>query len=117
MDWELLSRDQRRTVLGERLRALRLARNLTQHDVAQHAGLSRFTVANVEKGDETTLDSFLAVLDALGLLDRLEELVPEPSASPIEALSRRSGKPRQRSSGTRREATRDSGGWRWGDET
>jgi hypothetical protein len=83
----------------------------------------------IEAGESVTLVSFVRVLRALGLLDALDRLVPEPTPSPIELLKLH-GRRRQRASGTRGKsapAQRDAAAgastrhdaaarWRWGDE-
>lgn len=42
------------------------------------------TVANIEKGKSVSLLLFISVLRSLGLLENLEQLVPEIRVSPIE---------------------------------
>jgi transcriptional regulator with XRE-family HTH domain len=63
--------------LGRNLQALREARNLTQHQLAQLAGLPRATWANLESG---AANPTLAVLvrAAQALQVRLEELIEPP---------------------------------------
>ncbi|SFR95970.1 DNA-binding transcriptional regulator, XRE-family HTH domain [Dyella sp. OK004] len=54
--------------LGERLRAARLRRDLTQEMLAERVGVSVPTVAKLENGDPTTsLAIMLRVLTVLGL--------------------------------------------------
>lgn len=100
-----------RSELGARLARTRLDRNLTQEGLAERAGVSRDTLRRLERGQGASLTALLRVLRALGLLERLEALVPPPLPSPIEELERAEGR-RQRAR-PRRGAT---GGepWRWG---
>lgn len=61
--------------LGENLRIARLRRRLTQEDLARRIGVSRFVVADVEKGKPTTgIAAYLGALWVLGLLDRMREV-------------------------------------------
>jgi transcriptional regulator with XRE-family HTH domain len=100
--------------LGSRLAELRLRRNLTQATLAEAAGVSKRTVERLEKGETgTQLTAFLRICRVLDLLDRFEELVPKPLASPIEQLKRQ-GKVRKRASGAKPEAPNPE--WTWGDE-
>jgi transcriptional regulator with XRE-family HTH domain len=100
--------------LGSRLAELRLRRNLTQATLAEAAGVSKRTVERLEKGETgTQLTAFLRICRVLDLLDRFEELVPKPLASPIEQLKRQ-GKVRKRASGPKPEAPNPE--WTWGDE-
>ena len=77
-----------RSVLGSRLSAFRRSRRLSQQELADRAGLSRPTLSKLERGHDVNLDSLLATLRALDLLDGLDLLVPEPVKSPIAQLGR-----------------------------
>lgn len=65
----LLPRLRRRLEsLGERLRAARQRRGLTEALVAERAGMSRMTLRGVEKGRPgATMGAYAAVLQVLGL--------------------------------------------------
>lgn len=104
--------------LGERLARLRLARNLTQAQLAEQAGLGVRTVQRLELGASATqLSGFLRVCRVLGLVDRLDSLVPELTPSPMAKLMLQ-GKERRRASGRKTAATAQvaSTKWTWGDE-
>lgn len=103
--------------LGQRLRAARLERNLSQTKVAENAGIGRVTLQRMEAGESPSLVNFVRVLSALGELDALHRLLPETAASPIDEVERR-GRQRQRAGSTRRSAdvAPRREGWRWGDE-
>jgi putative transcriptional regulator len=81
--------------LGERVGRHRLERNLTQRQLADEAGISRATLSRLEGGESVQLTSLIGLLRVLGLLDRLEVLVPEPVPNPIERL-KTEGQRRQR---------------------
>lgn len=86
--------------LGTRLAAQRLLLNLTQAQLAEEAGVSKRSIERLESGAAATqLSAFLRVCRVLGLQDRIEQLVPEPSTSPVEQLKLK-GRRRQRASGT-----------------
>jgi len=98
---------------GARLERARLDSNLTQAALAAEAGISKRTVERIEAGRSTQLTNLLRVLRALGLLDRLDTLVPEPLPSPVQQL-RLQGKTRERASPASREETPQT--WTWGDD-
>ena len=105
--------------LGSRLERTRLERNLTQRELAIEAGVERKALQRIEAGESVKLTSLIRVLRALGLLDALDRLVPEPVPSPIELLKLH-GRSRRRASGERLRSAPARGQtapWRWGDET
>jgi transcriptional regulator with XRE-family HTH domain len=101
--------------LGGRLARIRLERNLTQGQLAEQAGVSKRTVERLESGAVATqLSGFIRVCRVLGMLERLDTLVPEPVPSPVAQLKMR-GRQRQRASTTK--AIKSSAKkWQWGDK-
>jgi len=112
IDFSIASSDAVAVSLGERLEQIRLSRNISQQDLAAEAGVSRSTIARLGvPGKGISLDSFICILQALKLTDRLEELLPDPSSPPPE--SARSGV------GERRRASRRGprkNPWSWADQ-
>jgi transcriptional regulator with XRE-family HTH domain len=61
--------------LGERLRLARLRRRYSAESVAVRAGITRVTLARVEKGDAgTSMGAYVAVMRVLGLHGDLDAL-------------------------------------------
>ncbi|HET8769929.1 MAG TPA: helix-turn-helix domain-containing protein [Gemmatimonadaceae bacterium] len=75
--------------LGERLRRLRLQENQSVSDLAERAGVGERTIGRVEAGENTSLESLVKILRALGRLDGFEALLPEPLVSPIQLVENR----------------------------
>ena len=64
--------EQALTRLGRNIRTARLRRNWRLEDLASRMGVTRFTVADVEKGKPgTSAAAYLGALWALGLLEQL----------------------------------------------
>lgn len=125
------------TILGElggRLARARLARNLTQAQLAAQAGVAKSTMERLERGEPgTALWAFIRVCRALGFAERLDALLPDASLpGPMEQLAFRRGL-RKRASGKRARATsavyspaaeersmaleeKSPRVWKWGDE-
>ena len=101
--------------LGARIERVRLERNLTQRSVAHEAGIGERTLKRLEAGEGGNLTSLVRVLRALGLLEGLEALLPEPVPSPIQQ-ARLAGARRRRASGAAPPAPAPGGLWIWGDE-
>lgn len=64
------------TGLGERITQSRLARNLTQTELANLAGVGLSTIVGLEAGKGGIgMSFFLRVLDALGMLEHMEAVL------------------------------------------
>ena len=76
--------------LGRRVREHRIARRMSQGELAAKAGLARSSVSKIENGAEANMSSFFLVLRALGRINDLNNLLPEPKAplDPFEVLER-----------------------------
>ncbi len=99
------------STLGTRIRQERLNQNKTQVQLSRAAGVSRIVMNRLENGWGCTLGNFIRVLRALGKLDQVDLLLPEPGVSPLE-LARMGGKVRLEASGGRgRKPARSKGSW------
>lgn len=78
--------------LGDRLRALRKARGLTQSEVARRAKLARSTISEAENGENPTLQTVIRLLRVYGSLSALDDFIPEPEVSPMARLRARKAK-------------------------
>ena len=70
--------------IGEKIRFLRLRRNMTQMQLADSTQLSISTVKNLEKGEIKSFDAIIRVLRILCKLDIFTPLVEEEPLSPNE---------------------------------
>lgn len=75
-------------LLGERLKRLRLHRNLDQRTTAERAGVSERALRNLESGRGSTVETLLRVLKALDHLQGIEMLAPEINVDPLDLLRR-----------------------------
>lgn len=111
---ESTSDDATLNELGSRIARYRLNGNSTQDALAREAGVSKQTVHRVEHGHSIQVSNLIRILRALGLLENLEALIPEPAISPIQQV-RMDGKRRQRASSASARRDRKTT-WSWGDE-
>ena len=93
--WHEMSNPAVLVKIGQRIKETRIRQHITQEELATASGVSPLTVANIEKGKSVSLLLFISVLRSLGLLENLEQLVPETRVSPIE-LKKLQGKKRYR---------------------
>lgn len=80
--------------LGDKLRALRLSRDLDQAGLAARAGVSLSAVRSLEAGRGSTLHTLVRVTRALGREEWFASIAPVATINPLTVL--RGAKPRQR---------------------
>jgi transcriptional regulator with XRE-family HTH domain len=74
------------TELGQRIRQLRLSRNIDQRAVAEKAGVTRAALQNLEAGRGSSVQTLLRILKALNYLEGIEMLAPQPTVNPLALL-------------------------------
>jgi len=82
-------------IAGERMRGLRVNKNISQEDAAKKAGVSLRTLSSLEKDGRSTLETFIRILRALGEPEPLNALVAEPQVSPMALLHSSSSAPKR----------------------
>lgn len=113
VDFNLASPDQISASLGEQLANIRLSQNRTQEQVAVEAGISRATLARLERGQGVSLDTFIRILMALKLQAHLEHFLPDYSIRPLDRVAL-AGRERQRARPVREGESEET--WTWGDD-
>ncbi|MBP6058821.1 MAG: helix-turn-helix domain-containing protein [Nitrosomonas sp.] len=106
--------------LGQRLAQRRIARSLSQAALAAEAGVAKRTVERVEAGESVQLVTLVRLCRVLGLMDGLDQWLPETGLSPMALLKeKRAGKGRQRVRSHRTAPVMKTGGkpWTWGDSS
>lgn len=86
--------------IGARIQTLWLRKNISLETVAENAAISRQTLHILLSQGKGTLINLIAVLRAIGELERLSSLVEEGRPSPIQVIGME-GKKRQRATGRR----------------
>ena len=110
IDFKVASTNTIIKALFERIEEIRLSRNISQAALAKEAGVSRSTITRLADGQGVSVDSFVRVMQALGLTDHLEALLPNPSVRPVDRV-RLDGSERRRASSK----TKPTESWSWGD--
>ena len=110
MDFYSLSDKYIAQELGNRLKALRLQKNITQKALAEATTLSLNSIKSLETG-RGKLATLIAVLRELEALDHLDNFIPEISISPMQ-LAKMQGRIRKRASGERlKSEAKDTSQW------
>ncbi|KVD73287.1 XRE family transcriptional regulator [Burkholderia ubonensis] len=93
--------------LGERLKKLRVHRNLVQATLAARAGISVRTLRNLEGGSGSSLSTLIQVVRALGREQWFDTIAPVPTINPL--MLTRTAAPRKRASKPRVNKPREVG--------
>lgn len=85
--------------LGQRFKATRIALQITQQEVSDKTGISMSTIRRFENGltFNLTLAHFIAMLQAIGFAENLEDVIPEMLPDP-NILFKMQNKQRKRAS-------------------
>ncbi len=72
-------------MLAQRVKEYRLAERMSQKDLAERSGVSYATISHFEQGahPNITLNNFCSLLRAIGMENRMEELLPELPIPPM----------------------------------
>ncbi|WP_461634189.1 helix-turn-helix domain-containing protein [Labilibaculum euxinus] len=83
-NWVSMSDKAIISTIGRYVKQQRLLQNKTQAKIAETAGVNRWTVSQLEKGEAVSLISLLQILRALDLLHVLDNFKLETKLSPLE---------------------------------
>lgn len=96
--------------IGNVIKHLRVQQGITQAKLAEIAGLNRYTVGQIEKGDSISLSSLIQMLRALQAFYLLGEFSVTEEISPLEyAKLKKNNKQRVRMKGNMDKPTEDLG--------
>lgn len=98
--------------LSRRIKAERIAKSITQKELAKKTNLSQRTISNLETGRDVSFSTVIDVLRELGHLQSLELLLPENLIRPSQIISLEKNRERVRS----RKNASGINRWKWGDE-
>ncbi len=102
--WVLMSDVSIIKAIGIYIKEQRLQQNKTQAQLAETAGINRWTLGQIENGEAITLLSLIQILRALDVLHVFNTFVVEQQISPI-ALAKLEKKQRQRASSSKKPET------------
>ncbi len=91
-------------LIGKMIRKRRIGAQMTQKQLAEQASVAISSVANIEKGENSSLLTIIQVLRTLRSLDLLEAFLREEEVSPIayaEAMSKKRVVQRVRNAATK----------------
>lgn len=87
--------------LSKRFRELRLKKNIQQKELSEYSGVAIGTIRRFENGEIISTESLIKVMRGLGILENLEQLIPEEPISPM-LMKKLQSKKRMRASSTKK---------------
>jgi transcriptional regulator with XRE-family HTH domain len=93
--------------IGGFIKQERLKINKTQAQLADEAGLNRWTLSQIENGEAITMISLIQIMRALGILQLLDVFSIKQEVSPLE-LAKQEQQKRQRARNTNNNNTKQS---------
>ena len=90
-------------LLGQRYKDTRIAMQITQKEVSEKTGISMSTIRRFENGltFNLTLANFIALLQAIGFADNLEDTLPDVLLDPYQIFKQQSKQRKRASHGKR----------------
>ena len=98
--------------MGTAIREYRINRSFTQRDLADRSGVSMRSISRFEQGEDIQLGNLIKILQALGLQDNLNLLVPDVTKAPSYFLNKHEPKRCRKN----KKAAEPTGPFKWGDE-
>ena len=98
MDWYSLTNNRIESIIGQRIKQLRLDYNITQKELATKTGMSRVSISKIERGKGANLSSLIQIMRGLRVLENIEYLIPEQEISPIEMIRLKNKSKKKRAS-------------------
>ena len=84
IEWLAMSDKSIISLIGEYIKDQRLMQNKTQANIAENAGINRWTMSKIENGEPISLLSLIQILRALDLLEVLSVFKTQIQLSPLE---------------------------------
>ena len=96
-------------IISSRLKKRRIDSRLKVTDLAERVGVSRNTISKLENGGNVSISHLLKTMKVLGILNQIDNFLPEPEISPrdIVKLKKKTNPQRVRD----RKSTREE--WTW----
>ena len=102
---------------ARRIKQARIARGWTQSDLAKEAGVSAKSISRIESGMSSDLKTYLLILEALKLLERVSAVL-KPQLNPLLlAEEEKRGKERKRFRKSKNNnSSKNSRDFQWGED-
>lgn len=97
--------------LGTRIKQHRISLNITQNELADKCGISVSTASRIENGEDSIFSNYIKILNAIGLLQNVDMLIPEPQPDFKAIFENKSARQRVKSKSSNKKSN-----WVWGED-
>lgn len=97
--------------LGKRIKEHRIALNMTQMELAEKCNISISTETRIENGDDSKMSNYIKIMEALGILENIDVLIPEAKPDYKAIFEERPVRKRVRTGNKQTKST-----WVWGED-
>ena len=111
IDWVSMTDNSIIQSIGAFIRHHRLEQNKTQQQLATEAGINRWTISKIEKGESVTLAILIQILRILDLLHVLDAFEIREQVSPIEYAKLKEKKRKRARTGNKTKDEKEELGW------
>ena len=95
--------------IANRIKKLRIEKNISQELLSKKTGLSIHTISNIENGKSFTIENLIKIMRVLDIVDRIYNLIPTVENNPyLIALNKKEK--------SRVSTLKEDTDWKWGDE-
>lgn len=117
MDWNKETTARLLEVIGQSIKARRIAKDISQDALAKLSGVSHASIARFETGKgNISLGNLLLILKALEIADELKIIFKEKETSPFLLAKATTKKTKERVRKSQKKSELKSTAWKWGDE-
>ncbi len=88
MNWQYLLEADVLVELGKKLQQYRKHLGLSQQQLADKIGISRYRISNIERGENFTMEVFIRLLKTYNKLNDMQQLFEISSISPKELFQK-----------------------------
>lgn len=87
--------------LSKRFRELRLRKNIQQKELSDYSGVAIGTIRRFEHSETISTENLIKIMRGLGILENLEQLIPQEPMSPV-LMKKWQSRKRMRASSTKK---------------
>jgi transcriptional regulator with XRE-family HTH domain len=117
MSWNKQTNARLLEIIGRSMKARRVAKEISQEELARLSGVSHASIARFETGKgNISLENLLLIMKSLEMVDELKIIFKDSESSPSLLAKATTRKTRERVRKSQKTKESKSMVWKWGDE-